>query len=104
MRNAGTWSEAKYWGTLRSGLRRLFRFWQPAQDALRGVVREVLARVQREGLPGEHHLYIAFDTGADGVSVISALSLAPDPTAAANAMRAVVDDALAARKRPRGEK
>jgi hypothetical protein len=25
--------------------------------------------VQREGLPGEHHLYIAFDTGADGVSV-----------------------------------
>ena len=39
------------------------------QDALRGVVRQVLARVQREGLPGEHHLYIAFDTGADGVSV-----------------------------------
>ena len=33
------------------------------QDALRGVVRQVLARVQREGLPGEHHLYIAFDTG-----------------------------------------
>jgi uncharacterized protein len=39
------------------------------QDALRGVVRQVLARVQREGLPGEHHLYIAFDTRADGVSV-----------------------------------
>ncbi len=39
------------------------------QDALRGVVRQVLVRVQRDGLPGEHHLYIAFDTGADGVSV-----------------------------------
>ncbi|MGH6832608.1 MAG: SspB family protein [Methyloceanibacter sp.] len=39
------------------------------QDALRGVVRQVLSRVQREGLPGEHHLYIAFDTGAEGVSV-----------------------------------
>src|SRR4030066_529916 len=39
------------------------------QDALRGVVRQVWARVQREGLPGEHHLYIAFDTGAEGVSV-----------------------------------
>src|SRR6266508_141544 len=39
------------------------------QDALRGVVRQVLARVQRDGLPGEHHLYIAFDTGGDGVSV-----------------------------------
>jgi thiamine-phosphate pyrophosphorylase len=37
--------------------------------------------------------------GADGVSVISALSLAPDPAVAAKAMRAVVDGALAARKR-----
>jgi hypothetical protein len=39
------------------------------QSALRGVVRDVLTQVQREGLPGEHHLYIAFDTGADGVSI-----------------------------------
>ena len=39
------------------------------QTALRGVVREVLIQVQRNGLPGEHHLYIAFDTGADGVSI-----------------------------------
>jgi thiamine-phosphate pyrophosphorylase len=37
--------------------------------------------------------------GADGVAVISALSLAPDPTVAAKAMRAVVDTALAERKR-----
>jgi hypothetical protein len=39
------------------------------QDALRGVVKQVLTQVQRSGLPGEHHLYIAFDTTADGVSV-----------------------------------
>lgn len=39
------------------------------QDALRGVVRDVLTRVAETGLPGEHHLYIAFDTQADGVSV-----------------------------------
>ena len=39
------------------------------QDALRGVIRRVLTLVQRSGLPGQHHLYIAFDTGADGVSV-----------------------------------
>jgi thiamine-phosphate pyrophosphorylase len=37
------------------------------------------------------------DAGADGVSVISALSLAPDPTAAARELRAVVDAALARR-------
>ena len=35
--------------------------------------------------------------GADGVSVISALSKAPDPTVAARELRAVVDAALAAR-------
>lgn len=39
------------------------------QDALRGVIREVLTLVQRSGLPGEHHLYIAFDTEAEGVVV-----------------------------------
>lgn len=36
--------------------------------------------------------------GADGVSVISALSRAPDPAAAARALRAIVDQALAARR------
>jgi thiamine-phosphate pyrophosphorylase len=35
--------------------------------------------------------------GADGVAVISALSRAPDPRAAARELRAIVDDALARR-------
>jgi len=35
--------------------------------------------------------------GADGVAVISALSLAPDPAAAARTLRTIVDDALARR-------
>jgi uncharacterized protein len=39
------------------------------QDALRGVVRQVLTLVQKGGLPGEHHLFIAFDTSGDGVFV-----------------------------------
>lgn len=33
-RNGGKWSEAAFWGHLRSGLRRTFRFWKPAVDAL----------------------------------------------------------------------
>jgi thiamine-phosphate pyrophosphorylase len=37
--------------------------------------------------------------GADGVAVISALSLAPDPAGASRVLRKVVDDALAARGR-----
>ena len=41
-----------------------------AQDALRGVVRAVLARVaQHEQLPGNHHFYISFNTNSDGVGI-----------------------------------
>jgi thiamine-phosphate pyrophosphorylase len=36
--------------------------------------------------------------GADGISVISALSLAPDPQAAARNLRKIVDAALAKRR------
>jgi hypothetical protein len=39
------------------------------QDALRSVVRTVLEDAARNGLPGEHHFYIAFDTKADGVKL-----------------------------------
>jgi hypothetical protein len=38
-------------------------------DALRGVVRRVLADVAREGLSGDHHLYISFNTGMPGVRI-----------------------------------
>jgi uncharacterized protein len=38
-----------------------------AQEALRGVVRTVLSDAAKDGLPGEHHFYITFDTRADGV-------------------------------------
>jgi uncharacterized protein len=39
------------------------------QDALRGVVRAVLLDVAQNGLPGEHHFYISFDTRAEGVQL-----------------------------------
>jgi hypothetical protein len=44
-----------------------------AHDALRCVVRTVLRRVARSGLPGQHHFYIAFNTNAAGASVSSRL-------------------------------
>lgn len=37
------------------------------ERALRGVVREALIGAAADGLPGGHHFYIAFHTGADGV-------------------------------------
>ena len=40
-----------------------------AQDALRGMVRTVLQDIAKGGLPGEHHFYITFNTGAEGVRV-----------------------------------
>ena len=39
------------------------------QQALRGVVRSVLADAAKKGLPGEHHFFITFDTHADGVKM-----------------------------------
>ncbi|MFC4295737.1 SspB family protein [Novosphingobium tardum] len=41
------------------------------QEALRAVVGRVLTQVERGGgeLPGAHHFYITFKTGAPGVSV-----------------------------------
>jgi hypothetical protein len=44
-----------------------------AQEALRGVMRKVLAEVARTGLPGSHHFFITFLTGAPGVRVSSRL-------------------------------
>ena len=40
-----------------------------AQDAMRGVVRTVLARTAKSGLPGDHHFYISFGTQSPGVSL-----------------------------------
>jgi hypothetical protein len=44
-----------------------------AQEALRGVVQTVLKDAAKNGLPGEHHFYITFDTRADGVRLPSRL-------------------------------
>jgi uncharacterized protein len=43
------------------------------QDALRSVVRNVLTDVGKNGLPGEHHFYISFKTGAPGVRISNRL-------------------------------
>jgi uncharacterized protein len=47
----------------------LIRYDLLAQEALRGVVKKVLADIAARGLPGEHHFFISFDTRADGVTI-----------------------------------
>jgi hypothetical protein len=44
-----------------------------ARDALRGVLRRVLADAAEHGLPGEHHFFITFLSRADGVKLSSRL-------------------------------
>lgn len=39
------------------------------QEAMRGIVRTILQRVQASGLPGDHHFYISFHTLAPGAIV-----------------------------------
>jgi hypothetical protein len=51
----------------------LIRYDLQVQDALRSVVRKVLADAARDGLPGEHHFYITFRTPATGVKMSNRL-------------------------------
>lgn len=39
------------------------------QEAMRGVVRSVLKDAATNGLPGEHHFFITFDTRSPGVKL-----------------------------------
>jgi hypothetical protein len=43
------------------------------RGALLSLVRQVLERIAREGLPGEHHFYLTFDTRAPGVALAEPL-------------------------------
>ena len=47
----------------------MMRYDLMVEQALRTVVREAMGRVAQDGLPGEHHLYITFRTGEEGVSL-----------------------------------
>jgi hypothetical protein len=47
----------------------LIRYEALVLDALRGVVRAVLQRVLKRGIPGDHHFFITFDTRAAGVGL-----------------------------------
>ncbi len=47
----------------------LLRYDQMIEEALRGVVRRALRMVAESGLPGSHHFYVTFKTGAPGVEV-----------------------------------
>ena len=47
----------------------LMRYDVLAQHALRSVVKLALQRVVRDGLPGEHHFFISFDTNYQGAAI-----------------------------------
>ena len=41
------------------------------QDALRGMVRDLMSKAAREGLPEDHHFFVTFKTHAPGVQLSS---------------------------------
>lgn len=47
----------------------MLRYDKLIEDALRGVVRQVLADAAEDGLPGNHHFYITFRTNHPGVEI-----------------------------------
>jgi uncharacterized protein len=47
----------------------LLRYDKMVEAALRGVVREALARTAAKGLPGAHHFYITFRTSFPGLAL-----------------------------------
>ena len=51
----------------------LFQYDKMVERALRGVVRDALARVAQEGPRGAHHFYIGFATGMPGVVIPDSL-------------------------------
>lgn len=52
----------------------LLRYDQMVEAAMRGVVREALARTSANGLPGAHHFYITFKTRMPGVGLAEHLA------------------------------
>ncbi len=42
---------------------------QMMQKAMQGLLRSILERVAKEGLPGDHHFFITFDTQHPGVEM-----------------------------------
>lgn len=46
-----------------------FRYDLMVDQALRGVVKDILTRTAKEGLFGEHHYYITFQTNHPGVAL-----------------------------------
>src|SRR5205807_980106 len=64
----------------------LFDYPKMVETALRGVMREALARTAREGLPGDHHFYVTFRTrirGCRGAAGRGGRSPRADPAARA---------------------
>ena len=51
---------------------------QIVEDTLRLVVKKSLELVNKEGLPGNHHFYISFDSTHNGVKVPSELKVGED--------------------------
>jgi uncharacterized protein len=51
----------------------LFQYDKMIERALRGVVRDALAQVAHDAMPGDHHFYVSFATREPGVQIPASL-------------------------------
>ncbi len=56
-------------GNVRNGRCMSLNYGQLMQKAMRKMMADVLAQVAENGLPGEHHFYISFETNHPGVDI-----------------------------------
>ena len=54
---------------MRTAMTRAIDYGGMMHRAMQGLIAEVLTRVAKEGLPGEHHFFITFDTREEGVEI-----------------------------------
>ena len=54
---------------MRTAMTRAIDYGGMMHRAMQGLIAEVLQRVAENGLPGEHHFFITFDTREDGVEI-----------------------------------
>ncbi|MBI4030126.1 MAG: hypothetical protein HY370_00460 [Proteobacteria bacterium] len=47
----------------------ILRYDRMVEQALRGVVKQAIGEVMKDGLPGDHHFYITFITDFPGVEI-----------------------------------
>jgi len=81
-RNNGTMTESAYWGFVRSGLRRQFRWWKPMMEAKNKAKRKYVGKNKRQKWEYKcamcNKWYIGKETSVDHIIPVGTLKCSDD--------------------------